>query len=112
MYTLLRLVLQWGPHRGPQGPMGPHGDPTGGMGAWSSLGGPEFSVLWPALWLLVLALIVIGAGYFLTHESTPENSDEAMDGLRTQYVQGHITTDEFETRRARLTAGRETDRHP
>jgi putative membrane protein len=72
----------------------------GGSGMW------EFGFLWPLLWLLVIAVVVIGAVYLFTNRSSTGRSDEAMELLREQYARGEIGDEEFDDRSSKLTSSK------
>lgn len=80
--------------------MGPHWD--GGM--WGGAGNGMWGVgfLWPLLWLLVIAAIVIGAVYLFRRSGDVKGSDRAMEVLRVQYARGEISEEEFDKRSTRL----------
>lgn len=105
------VVLQWGPHRGPHGPMGPHGGAGSGMAQWGGAGGVGVA-LWPLLLLLLGLLLlagVVAAVYLLRRSVSTADSDQAMDLLRERYARGEVTDEEFETRAERLTGSADTD---
>ncbi|RQH01811.1 SHOCT domain-containing protein [Natrarchaeobius oligotrophus] len=60
------------------------------------------------MWLLmsvVPLLIILGAGYLLyssIRQSSTQQSDTALEELRTAYARGDISDEEFEERRERL----------
>lgn len=69
---------------------------TGGGGTWG------VGVVWPLLWLLVVAGIVLGAVYLFTRRPTAAGPDRAMAVLREQYARGEISDEEFDERSSRL----------
>lgn len=75
-----------------------------GMGGWGMNGGPMwgFGMFWPLLWLLVLAVIVIGVVYLFSNRTSVAESSRAMDVLRERYARGEIGEEEFDERAARL----------
>jgi putative membrane protein len=87
-------ILQMGPHWG-----------GGGMGDWGMGGGSGmwgFGFLWPLLWLLIIAAIVIGAVYLFRRSGEIGGSDRAMEVLREQYARGELSDEEFDERSSRL----------
>lgn len=104
MENLLGVWLQWGPHRGPHGPMGPDWGPGHGMESMGSIGGMEFGFGWPVFWLILVAIVVIAIMYLVNIYSSRGDSDRSMAILRDQYVRGNLSDEEFEERSARLAA--------
>jgi uncharacterized membrane protein len=105
MYDALGLLLQWGPHRGPHGPMGPHGGGAGAM-PWD-VAGTGLGPLWSLL-LLVLVVALLVAGVYLVvrlAEEAATDTDDALGLLRQRYARGEIDDDEFDRRRTRLDGG-------
>lgn len=77
-----------------------------GMGAWG-MGGSGLwglGVLWPLLWLLVIAVLVIGTVYLFRNGVGRAGSDRALDLLRDRYARGEISDEEFEERSPRLSS--------
>ncbi len=74
------------------------------MGGWGMGGGGLWGLgfLWPLLWLLVIAVVVIGAVYLVGTRTDRFGGDRAMEVLREQYARGEISEDEFEERASRL----------
>lgn len=76
----------------------------GGSGMWG------FGFLWPLLWLLVIAVLVIGVVYLFrvfrdgTTAASDGDSDRAMELVREQYARGEISDEEFEERTEKLTS--------
>lgn len=75
------------------------------MGGMMPMGGAGFGfpfmVLFPLVWIIVLALIVAGA-YDLLSQDRSKGSDVALDSLRRRYVAGEIDETEFEEKRRKL----------
>lgn len=90
MFTVLQSCPCWG------GGSGMGGWGMGGSGMWG------FGFLWPLLWLLVIAVVVIGAVYLFRSRTNGFGSDRAMELLREQYARGEISDEEFEERSSRL----------
>jgi putative membrane protein len=65
-----------------------------------------FGFLWPLLWLLVIAVVVIGAMYLFTNKSGPGKSDQSMELLREQYARGEIGDEEFDGWSSKLTSSK------
>lgn len=96
------LLFQWGPHRGPHGPMGP----GSGMQPWIGGGGAGVTYLWSLLGLVLIGAVVVAGLYFAVRllrapESGVEN--DALSVLRQRYARGEIDEEEFDERRSRLT---------
>lgn len=107
MTTLARLVLQWGPHHGPSGPMGPHWGAE--MGPWSTAGGTVLGLVWPLFGLLLVAALVALAAAVVMKLGVDGDGDNADAILRERYARGEVTDDEFDKRAARLAVdGRST----
>ncbi len=71
----------------------------------SGMGGIGF--FWPLLWLLLIAIIGIGAIYLFrerAHTTPAETPDRAIALLREQYARGEISDEEYENRVGRLRA--------
>lgn len=76
-----------------------------GMAPWGGTGGAGMGFIWPLFGLLLIAMLVIGDVYLLGNQTRTISSDNAMEILREQYAQGEVTTEEFENRSSRLSAG-------
>lgn len=109
MAILHDVLVQWGPHRGPHGPMDPHWGTGSGMmpGGGAGVG---IALVWPLLWLILVALVVIAAVYLIRSESIADDQDRAMELLREQYARGEITDEEFDERSAKLAENNPTSR--
>lgn len=60
--------------------------------------------------ILLFLLVLLGVGYFLYRALVGGRileHDRALEGLRTAYARGDLTTEEFEQRRQRLRRDRE-----
>ena len=85
------------------GPHGPHDHGSHWSGWEAGASGASWPELFFALLLvLAIAILVIGALYWLTTSATERRSDPAMEQLRSRYARGEITDDEFESRASRL----------
>ena len=78
----------------------------GGGHMWdgSMWGGTGVPWVWPLMWLIFLA-IISGIGYLLyrTVKRPPgEQTDPALEELRSAYARGELSDEEFEKRRERL----------
>lgn len=82
--------------------MGPHWG-GGGMMPFGG-GGVGTGFLGPLLWVLLLAVIVLGVVYLVrtTTTSATSQSDRAMAILREQYARGDLSDEEFDNRASRL----------
>lgn len=75
------------------------GSGMAGTGMWG------VGFLWPLLWLLVIAIVVVGAVYLFRERATTggdERTDRAIELLREQYARGDISDEEYENRVERL----------
>lgn len=71
------------------------------MMPWGSPGGVGLDLLWPLLWLLLVATVVIGAVYLFGSGSTASR-DRTVELLREQYARGEISDEEFDERSSKL----------
>lgn len=89
--------------------MEPHWGTGGGMMPGGGVG-TGLVWLWPLLWLVLIALIVVAAVYLIRNGSPTDDQDQAMELLREQYARGEIDEEEFDERSSRLTATYSTSR--
>lgn len=109
MSDLIGTLLQWGPHRGPHGPMGPHGGAGVGTMPWGGTGGAGFGLLW---WLVLLAValaLLVGVVSLVRRlDASAATEQDAVAVLRARYASGEIDDEEFDRRRRRLDGGPST----
>lgn len=80
----------------------------GMMGGWASSAsswGAGMSPMWSLGMILLLFVVLLGAGYLLYRTFTQESlssNDPALEELRLAYARGDLTQEEFEQRREDL----------
>lgn len=70
-----------------------------------------YGFLWPLLWLVILAVVVLGAVYLYRTQAAPTRSEPAMEVLRERYARGEISDEEFEERAAKLAPEEHPQKH-
>lgn len=109
MHQFLGTLLQWGPHRGPHGPMGPHGGTGTGTMQWVGAGGAGFGSLWLVVLLAVALAVVVGSVSLVRRlDASATTEQDAVAVLRSRYAAGEIDDEEFDRRRRRLDGGPST----
>ena len=106
MTSIITFVVQWGPHRGPHGPVDPH-VAGGGPMPWTGAGGVT-TAGWLPIWLAIAltGLVFVAVLLVMVRRSDRSGTDiDAMAVLNERYARGEIDDDEFDRRRRRLFDG-------